>query len=1030
LSHRAGSVTIFAFIDFGAWPTRWGVYYEPLPVGLWPSGFTRQYSEDLTMICRADVRLETLEPRRLLATIAINTADAWQTIDSMGGNYAQGYLQGDAQDTVGTITLSTLDPKYVRVGIPSKDWEIVNDNADPAAYAMSSFNEVGYITDVFKLIKSFKDAGRIVTASAFNLPDWMVSNPFDRDHRKIIPGLEGEAAEHIAAFVKRAWEGYGAKIDFLSFNESNGGYRVQLSASEQADLIEAIGNRLKADGINIKFLVGDTYRLVKSTAYIKSILDDPGAQPFLGPLSFHSWWSTSIAPNEWLTWREIADAYGKDLWNAEMNWNAKIESWAFPTWSNNAIEVANIVQKTLGWAHADAALYWQYQHDYELMNSSGSDKYYAYYVVKSYVDHLKPGSQIVSAESNDAALLPLAGRDIARNHFMTNVVNTAATEKSATFTGLPNAPLTWVINAADQKNITMGTYTPVNGVLTLALPASSVSTLFGDLGTVGAPPAAVSSDLPAGWRSVDVGTLDVPGSATEVGGAYALRGSGVDIGTGTYDKFHYAYNWMNGDGQMVARVTGFDATDPGAKVGVMIRDGISGYDRMAALVLTPANGLQSALRTEEGVTGALSTLTAGSFATLPKWLKLVRSGDTIEFNTSTNGTAWTKVGQATLKLGKKVTVGLAVTSHLAGADATGRCDGVQGGPVTQSVALRAGNDAYVRGGSYAAINYGSSTSLLSRADASSSNVRESYLRFDLGGVGAIGSAKLRVYGRLNDGANPSVAVGVYTSSNTSWSESTITWSNRPGRSTTALDQETVIGTTSQWYEWDVTAYLKAQKTAGATAVTLVLANPFNSSSRGVFQSDEASNSRPELVIDAASQLPPPPPPPGDDLVVRPAADTVVRSGSYAASNYGTSTWLYVQQSSYPNNSRESYLRFDLSGMSSSAASVKLRLFGRIYEGSDPNLPVAVYSATDVAWGETAVTWNTRPAHGAAPLASVNVSGTTDQWYEWDVTSYVLAQKAAGATAVTFVLASTVTKETRARFSSDEAASKGPVMVVA
>jgi hypothetical protein len=313
---------------------------------------------------------------------------------------------------------------------------------------------------------------------------------------------------------------------------------------------------------------------------------------------------------------------------------------------------------------------------------------------------------------------------------------------------------------------------------------------------------------------------------------------------------------------------------------------------------------------------------------------------------------------------------------------------------------------------------------LARTSSTASNVRESYLRFDLSGIGAIGSARLRVYGRLNDTANPSVVVGVYGSSNTSWTEGTITWNTRPARSSTALAQQTVTGTTSRWYEWDVTAHLKALKTAGATAVTLVLANPTATTSRADFQSDEAAGNRPELVIDADQVQPPPP----QNVQVRPGHDALVRSGSYGSTNYGSTTGLYAGRSALSSNTRESYLKFDITQFSSSADLITLRLFGRVYEGPDPSVSVGVYSTADTSWSESTITWNSRPPRSTTALATVAVSGTTDKWYVWDVTQYVLARKAAGDSVVTFVLAGTVTSETRARFNSDEVGSNGPLLV--
>jgi hypothetical protein len=58
----------------------------------------------------------------------------------------------------------------------------------------------------------------------------------------------------------------------------------------------------------------------------------------------------------------------------------------------------------------------------------------------------------------------------------------------------------------------------------------------------------------------------------------------------------------------------------------------------------------------------------------------------------------------------------------------------------------------------------------------------------------------------------------------------------------------VTDTTARWYEWDVSAYLQAEKAAGRNTVTLVLKNLVNSSPFDSFRSREAASNRPELLL--------------------------------------------------------------------------------------------------------------------------------------------------------------------------------------
>ena len=88
--------------------------------------------------------------------------------------------------------------------------------------------------------------------------------------------------------------------------------------------------------------------------------------------------------------------------------------------------------------------------------------------------------------------------------------------------------------------------------------------------------------------------------------------------------------------------------------------------------------------------------------------------------------------------------------------------------------------AYVRGGTYANQNYGNSSELVVKTSpASSSNTRETYLKFELSSVTTITSAKLVLYGKLSGTTNSSVGINVFNATNTSWAEGSITNANKP-----------------------------------------------------------------------------------------------------------------------------------------------------------------------------------------------------------------------------------------------------------
>src|SRR5687767_8015442 len=78
-----------------------------------------------------------------------------------------------------------------------------------------------------------------------------------------------------------------------------------------------------------------------------------------------------------------------------------------------------------------------------------------------------------------------------------------------------------------------------------------------------------------------------------------------------------------------------------------------------------------------------------------------------------------------------------------------------------------------------------------------------------------------------------------------------------------------------------------------------------------------------------------------------AADSYVRDGSFAGSNFGGATELIVKRSGTDFN-RETLLRFDLSGVAAGVTSAKLRVFGQLQDNRASNILTDVYG--------TATTW--------------------------------------------------------------------------
>ena len=184
--------------------------------------------------------------------------------------------------------------------------------------------------------------------------------------------------------------------------------------------------------------------------------------------------------------------------------------------------------------------------------------------------------------------------------------------------------------------------------------------------------AASSGGLPAGWTDTDVGSVPFPGSATYSTGTFTITGSGADV-WGTADQFNYTYRSLSGNGTIVARVASVQNVASWVKAGVMIRESLDPGSTHAFMLVSAAKG--AAFQRRE-TTGGTSVNTAGSLATAPRWVKLVRSGNTFSAYESADGVNWTLVGSDTFAMQTNVLIGLAVTSHNTSASATCTFDSV------------------------------------------------------------------------------------------------------------------------------------------------------------------------------------------------------------------------------------------------------------------------------------------------------------------------------------------------------------------
>jgi hypothetical protein len=172
------------------------------------------------------------------------------------------------------------------------------------------------------------------------------------------------------------------------------------------------------------------------------------------------------------------------------------------------------------------------------------------------------------------------------------------------------------------------------------------------------------------WLSADIGAGVLPGGTSATGNTTTLKGGGGDIWYSA-DVFHYAYQSLNGDGSLVARVTGVENTNGWAKAGVMIRESTAPGSSYVLAAVRPDFGITMQYRTGTDVNALQYTFTPGA---PPQWIELQRSGNVFSAYYSSDGIAWTQLGSVTIAMASNVDIGLSVSSNTTGTLCTATFD--------------------------------------------------------------------------------------------------------------------------------------------------------------------------------------------------------------------------------------------------------------------------------------------------------------------------------------------------------------------
>lgn len=181
---------------------------------------------------------------------------------------------------------------------------------------------------------------------------------------------------------------------------------------------------------------------------------------------------------------------------------------------------------------------------------------------------------------------------------------------------------------------------------------------------------AYCTAAPEPWISADIGSVSKAGTICFIDGNFELSGSGSGIG-GKEDAFYFTYQQLTGDGELIASLQSLEQISDYTKAGVMVRESLeaNALYAMTAVAANP-NGSGPATHFEyRKSAGSKAKSEAFASATLPTYIRIVRTGSTLSSYVSASNGNWELIGSVDINFGETVYVGLASTSALNGTSA-------------------------------------------------------------------------------------------------------------------------------------------------------------------------------------------------------------------------------------------------------------------------------------------------------------------------------------------------------------------------
>ncbi len=411
----------------------------------------------------------------------IDPAKVLYTVTGMGGNYCF-----NIESPVTQHTLDHLRVRAARTEMSLKLWaprRVPGDLAgtDYQPYAIADTPD-SRIRRELELMQTIQRKGIPYTISVWRMPSWLgelVSREGWQERWRITTEGWPSVLQATGAYLLYAKEKYQVEPDYFSFNESNYGVDVLMTAEEHRDAIKRLGAHFAKLGLKTRLLLGDVAGPRDTHAFAEPAARDPEAMKYVGAVSFHSWGGAE--PGQYAAWAELADRVKRPLIVAEAGpdsaaWRTRAYA-SFPY----AVREMTHYQELLLHARPQSILYWEFTGDYSLLegavpDSAGRLLSERFCLQKHWCDLILPGGEALATRCETDGVLVTAFRSGA--HLTVHISN-SKWARPITLSGLPEGlnGLKIIRTAQSEYYRNLGAARVREGRTTLVLPAESLTTL-------------------------------------------------------------------------------------------------------------------------------------------------------------------------------------------------------------------------------------------------------------------------------------------------------------------------------------------------------------------------------------------------------------------------------------------------------------------------------------------------------------------------------------------------------------------------